>query len=116
MPPTLRRYRANYEVLRAGMEAMGFHMYVAPESAGCIISTFLWPDDAAFRFPDFYDRLARRGFVIYPGKLTADNCFRIGSIGRLSPNDMRALLAAIREVLTEQGVSLPVRQIPPSPV
>lgn len=65
---------------------------------------------------EFYNELAARGHVIYPGKLTRDNCFRIGSIGRLYPSDVQALLAAIKDVLTGMGVRLPVRQLKPAAV
>ncbi|KAK7241035.1 serine-pyruvate transaminase [Aureococcus anophagefferens] len=51
---------------------------------GCIIHTYLFPDDPNFDFPKFYDRLAELGIVIYPGKLTEADCFRVGSIGRIS--------------------------------
>ena len=60
---------------------------------------------------EFYADLASRGFVIYPGKLTHANCFRIGNIGRLFPADVQALVRAVREVLESQGVALPVTQI-----
>jgi 2-aminoethylphosphonate-pyruvate transaminase len=144
-------YQANFAVLKADMAELGFHLYVPEGPAqGCIISTFLWPDDPAFNFDGeapclcrvvaagkvitppsmppvllfrdplpptfshravFYRELAKRGCVIYPGKLTKDNCFRIGSIGRLYPRDMRLLTTAIREVLQGMGVALPLRQI-----
>lgn len=68
-----------------------------------------------FECAGFYGELAGRGHVIYPGKLTRDNCFRIGSIGRLYPADVEALLAAIKDVLAGMGVRLPVRQLQPSP-
>ncbi len=44
--------------------------------------------------------------MIYPGKLSAADCFRIGNIGRLFESDMHALLAAIRVTLAEMNISL----------
>ncbi len=99
------RYRANHARLRAGMEALGFRSYVPAEHASPIISTFLCPHDPRFDFPDFYRRLSARGFLIYPGKLTQADCFRLGHIGRLFPADMDALLAAVPIVLREMGVA-----------
>ena len=64
-----------------------------------------------FDFGAFYEKLSERDFVIYPGKLTKADCFRIGSIGRLFEEDMRQLVAAAKEILLEMGVSLPVKQI-----
>jgi 2-aminoethylphosphonate-pyruvate transaminase len=111
VPGRRARYEANFDALKAGMAQMGFHPYLDEEAQGCIITTFLWPDDAAFDFPRFYRELSERGLVIYPGKLTKANCFRLGTIGRVFPHDYQTLLLAIKEVLTSMGVKLPVRQV-----
>jgi len=68
---------------------------------------YAFPNDPKFSFKEFYERLNERGLVIYPGKVTAADCFRIGSIGQLYPDDMRALLAGIRDVAGELGMELP---------
>jgi 2-aminoethylphosphonate-pyruvate transaminase len=59
-----------------------------------------------FDFEEFYDRLNDKGFVIYPGKVTKANCFRIGHIGHLFTEDTEMLLAAVKEVIGEMGLSL----------
>ena len=71
----------------------------------------IFPDDPNFDFPTFYDRLAELGIVIYPGKLTEADCFRVGSIGRMFERDMIHLTSSVKLALTEQGVALPVTQI-----
>jgi 2-aminoethylphosphonate-pyruvate transaminase len=91
----------------AGMRAMGFTEYVPENLQGHIITSFLYPTDN-FDFDDFYNRLNNygdKGFVIYPGKVTKADCFRIGHIGHLFPNDTEALLAAIRAVAAEMHLS-----------
>jgi len=70
-----------------------------------IIVTVRMPADPAFRFETFYDRLAGRGYVIYPGKLTVADSFRIGCIGRLGEAEMHGVLDAIRDILKDMGVS-----------
>ena len=92
-----RRYRENYECLIAGMRKMGFEEYVPADLQGYIITSFHYPRDETFDFEEFYQRLNERGFVIYPGKVTDADCFRIGNIGRIFAEDVRALLAAIAE-------------------
>ena len=62
------------------------------------------PADPNFKFVDFYDRLSAKGFLIYPGKLTVADSFRIGCIGDLGEAEMRAALDAIASVLEEMGV------------
>jgi 2-aminoethylphosphonate-pyruvate transaminase len=97
------RYRANHSALMRGMTELGFEAYLEPEDQSSIITTFRYPRRPEFRFEEFYTRLSDLGFVIYPGKLTAEPCFRIGTIGRLTPADMEALLAAMRQVLGEMA-------------
>ena len=70
--------------------------------------TFHLPADPRFAFEEFYDRLRRRGYAIYPGKVTAADTFRIGCIGRLTEADMHGALAAIRAGLDEMDVRVPV--------
>jgi 2-aminoethylphosphonate-pyruvate transaminase len=98
------RYRANCRILVEGMRAMGFETLLPDRLQAPIIVTFHMPADPRFRFDAFYDRLRERGYVIYPGKLTVADSFRIGCIGRLGEAEMRGALAAIRAVLDEMGV------------
>jgi 2-aminoethylphosphonate-pyruvate transaminase len=99
-----RRYQANHRRVVEGMRRMGFTEYVAPPLQSHIITSFRYPDDAAFDFQDFYDRLSRRGYLIYPGKVTEAECFRIGNIGRLFREDIDGLLAAIGETVVAMGI------------
>ena len=98
------RYRQNHIVLCQGMKAMGFEIYLAEEDQSFIITSFRYLSSPAFQFADFYQKLWTLGFAIYPGKLSHEACFRIGTIGRITARDIEALLAAIRRVLDEMGV------------
>jgi len=100
------RYRRNYETLIEGMRRLRFKEYLRREDQGHIITSFLYPEDENFRFEEFYERLNARDYVIYPGKVSDADCFRIGNIGRISEPDVRALLAAIQETLSDMGVKL----------
>jgi 2-aminoethylphosphonate-pyruvate transaminase len=100
-----KRYRDNAKVLIDGMRAMGFRTLLPEKLQAPIIVTFHMPTDPKFVFQTFYDRLKDRGYVIYPGKLTVADSFRIGCIGRLYPKDMSGALDAVREVLAELRVS-----------
>jgi 2-aminoethylphosphonate-pyruvate transaminase len=99
-----RRYAENCRVLVEGMRALGFEPLLGHNLQAPIIVTFRMPADPAFKFQAFYDALKERGYVIYPGKLTVADSFRIGCIGRLTPEHMRGALAAIRDILDEMGV------------
>jgi 2-aminoethylphosphonate-pyruvate transaminase len=98
------RYRQNCRVLVDGMRALGFETLLPDVLQAPIIVTFHMPADPRFHFESFYDRLREKGYVIYPGKLTVADSFRIGCIGHLGPAEMAGALAAIKETLTEMGV------------
>ncbi len=100
------RYKRNYDTLVAGMRKMGFKEYLAPEDQGYIITSFRYPTHPNFDFNQFYERLNVRDFVIYPGKVSNADCFRIGNIGRIFEADVRSLLAAIWETLAEMEIEL----------
>jgi 2-aminoethylphosphonate-pyruvate transaminase len=100
------RYRNNYETLVAGMRALGFREYLPQELQGYIITSFLYPEDPNWSFERFYKELNARDYVIYPGKVSNADCFRIGNIGRMFEADVRALVHAIADVTQEMGVSL----------
>ena len=92
-----RRYVENHRTLVDGMRALGFQTLLSDDKQGCIITSFLYPS-ADFDFADFYNKLKGKGFVIYPGKISDADTFRIGNIGDIFPSDIKALLEAIREV------------------
>jgi 2-aminoethylphosphonate-pyruvate transaminase len=98
------RYRGNYETLVRGMSELGFKEYLAREDQGYIITSFRYPSHPAFDFTEFYTRLSERGLVIYPGKVSNADCFRIGNIGRIQEEDVQNLLAAIASILEEMGI------------
>src|SRR5438093_8244452 len=89
------RYRASHETLRTGMRRLGFAEYLPAERQSNIITAFRYPDVPNFRFDDFYRRLRARGFVVYPGKLSQGDCFRIGPLGRLTEKNVEDLVTAI---------------------
>ena len=100
-----KRYTENARVLIDGMRAMGFRTLLGEKLQAPIIITFHMPSDPKFVFQRFYDGLKDRGYVIYPGKLTVADSFRMGCIGRLFPTDMNGALDAVRDVLEDMRVS-----------
>ena len=103
------RYSENCKTLVEGMRELGFKTLLPDHMQAPIIITFHMPTNENFVFQTFYDGLKDRGYVIYPGKLTVADSFRIGCIGRLYPKDMRSAVAAVRDVLEDMNVSLPIR-------
>jgi len=99
------RYQRNCRILVDGMRELGFETLLPDELQAPIIVTFHMPADPSFVFQTFYDYLGERGFVIYPGKLTVADSFRIGCIGRLGESEIRGALDAVRETLARMGVT-----------
>ena len=100
-----QRYRDNCKALVDGMRAMGFETLLPDRLQAPIIVTFHMPRDPKFHFQTFYDRLKDRGYVIYPGKLTVADSFRMGCIGRLYPEHIMGAVEAVRETIAELGVT-----------
>ena len=90
------RYSDNQKLLLAGMKEMGFKCPVPEEFQSPIITSFFYPESSFFSFDKFYFELKNNGFVIYPGKISDMDSFRIGNIGRIFAKDIDNLLNLIR--------------------
>ena len=99
------RYARNRNVMVAGMRGLGFETLLEARWLSPIIVTFFCPADPKFVFSTFYDLMKQKGFIIYPGKLTVVDSFRIGVIGRMDEHVMTRVVEAAREALAEIGVA-----------
>lgn len=99
------RYTHNRDVLVAGMRKIGFETLLDARWLSPIIVTFFSPADPAFDFAQFYELMKRQGYIIYPGKLTLVDSFRIGCIGRMDAAVMENVATAAANALTEMGVA-----------
>jgi len=98
------RYASNCRTLVEGMRKMGFVTLLPDKLQAPIIVTFRMPKDPNFKFERFYNLLKDQGYVIYPGKLTVADSFRMGCIGAIGQREMRGALAAVRSALRELRV------------
>jgi 2-aminoethylphosphonate-pyruvate transaminase len=103
-PARLARYASNCAALVKGMRELGFQTFLPDALQAPIIVTFHSPADQAYDFPEFYRRVRERGFILYPGKLTAVDTFRVGCIGAIGPEVMNQAVAAVADVLRDMGV------------
>ncbi|MDR9852108.1 2-aminoethylphosphonate--pyruvate transaminase [Paenibacillus sp. VCA1] len=102
VPARHARYRENNRLLRQKLAEIGIHAYISEEKQSPIITTFLFPNES-FDFGDFYGFVKERGYVIYPGKLTDVDTFRIGNIGEIYPEDIERLCGIIKEYMGGMG-------------
>lgn len=98
------RYAKNRDAVVGGMRELGFETLLDNHWLSPIIVTFFSPADTAFKFDKFYDLMKAKGFIIYPGKLTVVDSFRIGCIGQMDEHVMRKVVKAAGEALKEMGV------------
>jgi len=103
-PARLARYTRNCQALAEGMAALGFKPFLDPAVQAPIIVTFHAPAHPAYDFKRFYEAAKARGFLLYPGKLTQVETFRVGCIGAIGPHEMRQAVNAVRETLAEMGI------------
>ncbi|HEV7612841.1 MAG TPA: 2-aminoethylphosphonate--pyruvate transaminase [Steroidobacteraceae bacterium] len=104
LPARQARYAENCAALVTGMRALGFKTFLHDSLQAPIIVTFHSPPDPKYDFNDFYRRVRQRGFILYPGKLTAVDTFRVGCIGAIGAATLRQAVAAIADALREMGV------------
>ncbi len=104
-PARLARYTANCATLVQGMAELGFRPFLEPSIQAPIIVTFHAPADPKYNFREFYDRVRDKGFILYPGKLTEVETFRVGCIGAIGPDEMRQAVHAVRDTLAEMGIA-----------
>ena len=102
----LNRYSNNCRIICEGMKELGFKQLLPNELQAPIIITFMQPENSNFNFEKFYDALSKKNFLIYPGKLTVADTFRIGCIGNLNENDMHNTIKAVKEVVTELKIRI----------
>ncbi|WP_341312115.1 2-aminoethylphosphonate--pyruvate transaminase [Paraburkholderia sp. IMGN_8] len=100
----LARYANNRDVLVAGMRELGFEPLLNARWRSPIIVTFFAPAHPLFKFERFYDLMKQQGFIIYPGKLTVVDSFRIGCIGQVDAQVMRRVVQACARSLQSMGV------------
>ena len=98
------RYTNNRDVMVSGMRDLGFETLLDERWLSPIIVTFFCPADRAFEFTKFYDLMKSEGYIIYPGKLTVVDSFRIGCIGRMDAHVMKGVVSAAKKALEAMGV------------
>ena len=105
----LHRYQENHRLLVEGMRSLGFQTLLSDEVQSPIITSFLYPE-RDFNFKAFYQKAKQRGFVLYPGKISKADTFRIGNIGDICPEDIKRLIAVLSDLMTSKSEGKPAVQ------
>ena len=102
-PARLARYVKNCAALVSGMQALGFKPFLEPAVQAPIIVTFHAPDVPGYDFKAFYKAVSAQGFLLYPGKLTQIETFRVGCIGAIDHHTIGQAVHAIGQALNDMG-------------
>jgi 2-aminoethylphosphonate-pyruvate transaminase len=103
-PARLARYTDNYRTLIDGMSRLGFLPFLDPSVQAPIIVTFHAPGDARYEFKAFYEAAKKHGFLLYPGKLTQVETFRVGCIGAIGRDEVQQAVHAVELALQDLGI------------
>jgi 2-aminoethylphosphonate-pyruvate transaminase len=98
------RYARNCKALIDGLAALGFRSFLDPAIQAPIIVTFHAPDDANYNFKTFYQEVKKRGYILYPGKLTQVETFRVGCMGHFGEAGIPGAVAAIADTLKAMNI------------
>ncbi|MHC5249544.1 2-aminoethylphosphonate--pyruvate transaminase [Enterococcus sp. LJL90] len=105
IPARYQRYAANNRLLIEKMREIGFQTYI-DDHQGPFITSFLYPENPAFDFENFYQYLKAGGYAIYPGKISQTDCFRIGNIGEIYSEDILAVIELIKNFMEENRLEV----------
>jgi 2-aminoethylphosphonate-pyruvate transaminase len=98
------RYARNCKALVDGLAALGLRSFLPPGIQAPIIVTFHAPDDANYDFKTFYQEVKKRGYILYPGKLTQVETFRVGCMGHFGEAGIPGAVEAIAQTLKAMGI------------
>ena len=93
----------------AGLAQLGLDVYLPRAIQAPIIVTVHAPEDSRYEFKRFYTAVKQHGYILYPGKLTTVETFRVGCMGQLGSAGMTGAIEAIRMGLADLGIDLAER-------
>jgi 2-aminoethylphosphonate-pyruvate transaminase len=100
------RYETNWRTLREGLKNLGFQFLLKPENESRVLLSVIEPESDHYDFEILHDKLYKKGFTIYPGKIEGRNTFRVANIGAIYENDIKNFLDCLSDVLDEMNIVL----------
>ncbi|MGE6226651.1 2-aminoethylphosphonate aminotransferase [Paenibacillus chitinolyticus] len=94
------RYAISWKTLINGLARLGLTYIVPEEHHSKIITSILEPQCAGYNFQSMHDYFYSNGIMIYPGKLTKLNTFRIANIGDITYKEMELFLELLERYLS----------------
>lgn len=101
------RHTRVFNAIHAGLDELGFRDAVRREWQSGLVVSVVYPDDPNWNFEKVHDYCYKRGFTIYPGKISTTNTFRLCALGAIDEADIRDFFVVFRAALKELGVQTP---------
>lgn len=102
------RHRAVYKAIRQGVAELGFKTVIDPRIESGLVVSVLYPDDPNFTFEKIHDYCYKRGFTIYPGKISTTNTFRLCALGTITPSDIKDFFKVLKKALDYHHILTPL--------
>lgn len=106
-----QRHLSVFEAIHEGLERLGFRDAIRRELQAGLVVSVKYPDDENWDFEKIHDYCYERGFTIYPGKMSAQNTFRLCALGAITADDIKAFFVVLEEALRKHHVRIPVQYL-----
>lgn len=106
-----QRHLSVFEAIHEGLERLGFRDAIRRELQAELVVSVKYPDDENWDFEKIHDYCYERGFTIYPGKMSAQNTFRLCALGAITADDIKAFFVVLEEALRKHHVRVPVQYL-----
>ncbi len=103
-----QRHLRTFEAIHKGLKELGFKNAIKKEWQAGLVVSVIYPDDENWNFEKIHDYCYKRGFTIYPGKISSLNTFRLCSLGAIDENDIKNFFKVFKEALIFNNISIPV--------
>jgi len=106
-----QRHLSVFEAIHEGLERLGFRDAIRRELQAGLVVSVKYPDDENWDFEKIHDYCYERGFTIYPGKMSAQNTFRLCALGAITADDIKTFFVVLEEALRKHHVRIPVQYL-----
>ena len=99
------RHRRVWQAIVDGVCELGFRMLIPEEKQSKLGVAIYYPSDPNWDFEKIHDYCYKRGFTIYPGKVSDLPTFRLCALGAIDVPDIEAFFSVFKRALASCGVA-----------
>ena len=103
------RHTRVFNAIHAGLDELGFKDVIKREWQSGLVVSVIYPDDPNWDFEKVHDYCYKRGFTIYPGKISTTNTFRLCALGAIDESDIKRFFEVFKAALVFYNVKVPIQ-------